>query len=68
MIACTSAVEYLGCNEIVDADCLLADIRMPEIDGIRLRQTLTERGQETVRFTSMNDKAQRYTIRVRQAH
>ena len=29
---------------------------------------LTERGQETVRFTSMNDKAQRYTIRVRQAH
>ena len=29
---------------------------------------LTERSQETVRFTSMNDKAQRYTIRVRQAH
>lgn len=29
---------------------------------------LTERGQETARFTSMNDKAQRYTIRVRQAH
>ena len=29
---------------------------------------LTENGQETVRFTSMNDKAQRYTIRVRQAH
>jgi hypothetical protein len=29
---------------------------------------LTERGQETVRFTSMNDRAQRYTIRVRQAH
>ncbi len=29
---------------------------------------LPERGQETVRFTSMNDKAQRYTIRVRQAH
>ena len=29
---------------------------------------LTERGQETVRFTSLNDKAQRYTIRVRQAH
>ena len=29
---------------------------------------LTENSQETVRFTSMNDKAQRYTIRVRQAH
>jgi len=29
---------------------------------------LTERAQETVRFTSMNDKALRYTIRVRQAH
>jgi hypothetical protein len=29
---------------------------------------LTERAQEAVKFTSMNDKAQRYTIRVRQAH
>ena len=29
---------------------------------------LTENSQETVRFISMNDKAQRYTIRVRQAH
>lgn len=29
---------------------------------------LTERGQETVSFTSMNSKAQRYTIRVREAH
>jgi hypothetical protein len=29
---------------------------------------LTERGQESVRFVSMNDKAQRFTIRVRQAH
>ena len=29
---------------------------------------LTENGQETVKFTSLNDKAQRYTIRVRQAH
>jgi len=29
---------------------------------------LTENGQETVRFTSMNDRAQRYTVRVRQAH
>ena len=29
---------------------------------------LTENSQEGVRFTSMNDKAQRFTIRVRQAH
>jgi uncharacterized protein YcfL len=28
---------------------------------------LSERAQESVRFVSMNDKAQRYTIRVRQA-
>ena len=28
---------------------------------------LTENGQEGVRFTSLNDKAKRYTIRVRQA-
>lgn len=29
---------------------------------------LSERAQESVKFVSMNDKAQRYTIRVRQAH
>lgn len=29
---------------------------------------LTENAQEGVKFTSMNDKAQRFTIRVRQAH
>jgi hypothetical protein len=29
---------------------------------------LTENGQETVSFTSMNNQAQRYTVRVRQAH
>lgn len=29
---------------------------------------LTENGQETVQFISLNDKAQRYTIRIRQAH
>lgn len=29
---------------------------------------LTENAQEGVTFTSMNDKAKRYTIRVRQAH
>jgi hypothetical protein len=28
---------------------------------------LTENGQETVRFTSMNNQATKYTIRVRQA-
>ena len=29
---------------------------------------LTERAQEGVKFVSMNDKAKRYTIRVREAH
>jgi uncharacterized protein YcfL len=29
---------------------------------------LTENGQETVSFTSMNNQAQRYTVRVREAH
>jgi uncharacterized protein YcfL len=29
---------------------------------------LTENGQETVRFASMNNQASRYTIRIRQAH
>lgn len=29
---------------------------------------LTENGQETVQWVSLNDRARRYTIRVRQAH
>jgi len=29
---------------------------------------LTENGQETVRFASVNNQASRYTIRIRQAH
>ncbi|MEP6664275.1 MAG: YcfL family protein [Verrucomicrobiota bacterium] len=29
---------------------------------------LTENSQESVRFTAMNDKAKRYTVRVREAH
>lgn len=57
VIACTSAVEYLRRTEIIDADCLLADIRMPEIDGIMLRHTLTQRGQDlpTVFMTGSRD-------------
>lgn len=53
----------------VQTQCEFKDGQGFTIDSTPWNTTiLTERGQETVRFTSMNDKAQRYTIRVRQAH
>lgn len=53
----------------VQAQCVFKDAQ-----GFPTEQTewkdviLTENTQEGVKFTSMNDKAQRFTIRVRQAH
>jgi uncharacterized protein YcfL len=53
----------------VQTQCEFKDAQGFALDSTPWNTTiLTERGQETVRFTSMNDKAQRYTIRVRQAH
>lgn len=53
----------------VQTQCEFKDGQGFTIDSTPWNTTiLTERGQETVRFISMNDKAQRYTIRVRQAH
>ena len=53
----------------VQAQCVFKDGQgfvLDETPWVNLH--LTERAQEGVRFTSMNDRAQRYTIRVRQAH
>jgi uncharacterized protein YcfL len=53
----------------VQTQCEFKDAQGFTLDSTPWNTTiLTESGQETVRFTSMNDKAQRYTIRVRQAH
>lgn len=53
----------------VQTQCEFKDAQGFTLDSTPWNTTiLTERSQETVRFTSMNDKAQRYTIRVRQAH
>lgn len=53
----------------VQAQCEFKDAQGFTLDSTTWDTViLTERGQETVRFTSLNDKAQRYTIRVRQAH
>jgi hypothetical protein len=52
----------------VQAQCVFKDVQ-----GFALDETpwqtliLTENGQETVRFTSMNERAFDYTVRVRQA-
>jgi hypothetical protein len=53
----------------VQAQCEFKDAQGFPVDSTEWRNViLTENAQEGVRFTSMNDKAQRFTIRVRQAH
>ena len=54
----------------IQVQCVFKDPQGFALDGDATWQDLilTEAGQETVRFQSLNDKAKRYTIRVRQAH
>lgn len=53
----------------VQAQCVFKDGQGFPVDETPwVNVFLTENAQEGVKFTSMNDKAQRFTIRVRQAH
>ena len=53
----------------VQVQCEFKDAQGFPVDSTEWRNLiLTENAQEGVKFTSMNDKAQRFTIRVRQAH
>jgi hypothetical protein len=52
----------------VQVDCAFKDAQGFVIDEVPFRNVfLDENAQEDVRFVSMNDKAVRYTIRVREA-
>lgn len=52
----------------VQVNCEFKDADGFSVDSTPWRTLiLTENGQETVRFTSMNDKAVKFTIRVREA-
>ena len=53
----------------VQADCVFKDVNGTTVSDETPFQTviLTENATEQVKFTSMNDKAKKYTIRVRQA-
>lgn len=52
----------------VQINCEFKDAQGFVVDSTPFQSLfLTENGQETVRFTSMNDQAARYTVRVRQA-
>ena len=52
----------------VQVNCEFKDAQGLSIDSTPWRTLiLTENGQETVRFASMNAQASRYTIRIRQA-
>src|SRR3954447_26209343 len=42
-----SATELLNSPDGLAADCLVVDIRMPEMDGLQLQQELTRRGVTT---------------------
>src|SRR5689334_21209801 len=53
----------------VQVNCEFKDAQGLTIDSSPWQTlVLTENGQETVRFASMNNQASRYTIRIRQAH
>ncbi len=54
----------------VQVQCVFKDSQGFAVDDSATWQDLilTEAGQETVRFQSLNDKAKRYTLRVREAH
>jgi predicted transcriptional regulator len=53
----------------VQANCVFKDVNGISTDDDTPFQTviLTENATEQVKFTSSNDKAKRYTVRVRQA-
>jgi FixJ family two-component response regulator len=40
----TSAEEFLNSDHLDKTDCLILDVRMPEMTGIELQQQLRERG------------------------
>jgi hypothetical protein len=53
----------------VQAQCEFKDAQGFPVDSTPwVNVILTERAQEGVKFVSMNDKAKRYTVRVREAH
>lgn len=53
----------------VQVQCVFKDVQGFEVDSTPWETLiLTENGQETVRFTAMNNKATDYTVRVREAH
>jgi uncharacterized protein YcfL len=52
----------------VQVDCVFKDARGFEVDAVPFQTLiLTENAQETVRFTSLNAQAKKFTIRVREA-
>lgn len=53
----------------VQVQCVFKDAQGFEVDSTPWNTLiLTENAQDTVAFTSMNNQAKRYTVRVRQAH
>ena len=53
----------------VQADCVFKDAQGFDIDSAPFTNVfLDENAQQDVQFVSMSDKAQRYTIRIREAH
>src|SRR5215510_6409552 len=53
----TTARDYLDQCETIDPTCLLADIRMPELDGLALHRTARDEGLDvpTVFMTATGD-------------
>jgi FixJ family two-component response regulator len=70
-----SAEEFLGSNRLLDADCLILDVRMPGMSGIDLQRQLaashtsipvifiTAHGDEEARVRALNGGAVDYLLK-----
>ena len=56
-----SAVSFLADGEAGDFDCLVTDVRMPEIDGIELQRRMRAKGSSmpVIFITSLTDEVAR---------
>lgn len=46
VVVCASAAEFLALPRISPRSCLLLDVRMPDVDGLTLQETLNTMGRE----------------------
>ncbi len=65
VVAFSSAEEFLQRSQAERIDCLVLNVRLPAMDGLALRRTLRERGDQmpTVLISGHDDNATRERFR-----